>query len=350
MEILKIRNILTGKWTSIPAIKGDKGEKGDKGDKGDPGPTGATGPAGIDGANGKDGAQGERGPQGIQGEKGDKGDKGDPGPVGPTGPAGTDGANGHSPVITIIDGIWYIDGVSTGIEAVGPQGPIGPKGDTGAQGPKGDIGETGPKGDTGPQGPQGEPGPAGTGTTVSVSNTGTSEEDISYITVNGEEKRIAPTRNELNISFTNEKITDRNDARNLCENYKNYDKIYLVKTNDDNTKTYYEVISCCFDHKLGKSNFYNIVAVNVESNSGPFRMEYYLIYQSYSLHADIGITSIAEKYVVPKPYTAGDNITIENNVISANITAPTYTAGAGISISPDGVISLSLTNADEVSY
>ena len=30
--------------------------------------------------------------------------------------------------------------------------------------------------------------------------------------------------------------------------------------------------------------------------------------------------------------------------------APTYTAGAGISISPDGVISLSLTNADEVSY
>ena len=30
--------------------------------------------------------------------------------------------------------------------------------------------------------------------------------------------------------------------------------------------------------------------------------------------------------------------------------APTYTAGTGISISPDGVISLSLTNADEVSY
>ena len=47
---------------------------------------------------------------------------------------------------------------------------------------------------------------------------------------------------------------------------------------------------------------------------------------------------------------AGDNITIEDNVISANITAPTYTAGAGISISSDGVISLSLTNADEVSY
>ena len=46
----------------------------------------------------------------------------------------------------------------------------------------------------------------------------------------------------------------------------------------------------------------------------------------------------------------GDNITIEDNVISASAPAPTYTAGAGISISPDGVISLSLTNADEVSY
>ena len=47
---------------------------------------------------------------------------------------------------------------------------------------------------------------------------------------------------------------------------------------------------------------------------------------------------------------AGDNITIKDNVISASTSAPTYTAGAGISISPDGVISLSLTNADEVSY
>ena len=137
MEILKIRNRLTGKWASIPAIKCDKGDKGDKGD------TGSTGPAG------------------------------------PTGPAGTDGVDGHSPVITIIDGIWYIDGVSTGIGAVGPQGPQGiqgEKGNTGAQGPKGDTGETGPKGDTGAQGPQGEPGtPAPTytaGAGISISPDG----------------------------------------------------------------------------------------------------------------------------------------------------------------------------------
>ena len=43
MEILKIRNKLTGKWASIPAIKGDKGEKGEKGDKGDKGDTGESG-------------------------------------------------------------------------------------------------------------------------------------------------------------------------------------------------------------------------------------------------------------------------------------------------------------------
>ena len=49
MEILKIRNILTGKWTSIPAIKGDKGEKGDKGDKGDKGEPGPQGPKGEPG-------------------------------------------------------------------------------------------------------------------------------------------------------------------------------------------------------------------------------------------------------------------------------------------------------------
>ena len=52
MEILKIRNKLTGKWASIPAIKGDKGEKGDKGDKGEKGDKGDTGPQGPQGEPG----------------------------------------------------------------------------------------------------------------------------------------------------------------------------------------------------------------------------------------------------------------------------------------------------------
>lgn len=55
-------------------------------------------------------------------------------------------------------------------QVVGPQGPAGAKGDTGARGPqglKGDTGPQGPKGatgpvgDTGPQGPKGATGPRG---------------------------------------------------------------------------------------------------------------------------------------------------------------------------------------------
>ena len=107
-----------------------------------------------------------QGPQGIQGEKGDTGDtgpqgiQGETGPVGPAGPQGPKGNTG----------------------ARGPRGEIGPKGDTGSpgpkgdaftyddftaeqlaelKGPKGDTGETGPRGDTGPQGPKGDTGDTG---------------------------------------------------------------------------------------------------------------------------------------------------------------------------------------------
>lgn len=66
--------------------------------------------------------------------------------------------NGATPVITIKDGIWYINGVSTGQEAQGEQGPQGEKGDKGDKGDKGEQGKVGPMG---PQGPQGEQGPIG---------------------------------------------------------------------------------------------------------------------------------------------------------------------------------------------
>ena len=45
--------------------------------------------------------------------------------------------------------------------AVGPPGPIGPKGDVGPVGPKGDIGPPGGPGPQGIQGAQGDPGPQG---------------------------------------------------------------------------------------------------------------------------------------------------------------------------------------------
>ena len=50
------------------------------------------------------GANGEQGIQGIQGEKGE---------------------DGHSPIITIQNGKWYIDGVDSGVVAEGIKGDTG---------------------------------------------------------------------------------------------------------------------------------------------------------------------------------------------------------------------------------
>ena len=62
---------------------------------------------------------GAQGIQGIQGEKGDKGDKGE---------------DGHTPIITIQNGNWYIDGVDTGVSAVGGSGSTGEMGVVGETG------------------------------------------------------------------------------------------------------------------------------------------------------------------------------------------------------------------------
>ena len=70
----------------LATIKGEKGEKGENGDIGSQGP------------------QGEQGIQGIQGEP---------------------GKDGHTPVITIVDGYWYIDGIDTGVKAKGEDGSDG---------------------------------------------------------------------------------------------------------------------------------------------------------------------------------------------------------------------------------
>ncbi len=66
--------------------------------------------------NGKDGSQG------IQGVKGE---------------------DGHTPVITIVEGYWYVDGINTNVRAEGLKGDKGDKGDTGE---KGETGATGADG------------------------------------------------------------------------------------------------------------------------------------------------------------------------------------------------------------
>ena len=54
--------------------------------------------------NGEDGEKGEQGIQGIQGQP---------------------GKDGHTPVITIVDGYWYIDGVNSNVKAEGIKGDAG---------------------------------------------------------------------------------------------------------------------------------------------------------------------------------------------------------------------------------
>ena len=85
----------------------------------------------------------------TNGEKGDKGDQGI------QGIQGVKGADGHTPVITIQNGYWYIDGVNTNQAAQGPQGDKGDTGATGATGAQGPQGEKGDKGDTGAVGADG---------------------------------------------------------------------------------------------------------------------------------------------------------------------------------------------------
>lgn len=60
----------------------------------------------------------------TNGEKGDKGDQGE------QGIQGVPGKDGHTPVITIVDGYWHIDGVNTNILAVGANGEDGKDGVT----------------------------------------------------------------------------------------------------------------------------------------------------------------------------------------------------------------------------
>ena len=73
----------------LASLVGPKGEIGPKGIPGDKGEKGEPGAKGADGVNGRDGAQGPRGPQGIQGEKGE------PGAQGPKGEKGDPGINGR---------------------------------------------------------------------------------------------------------------------------------------------------------------------------------------------------------------------------------------------------------------
>ena len=169
--------------------------------------------------NGADGAQGQQGIQGIQGEQGE---------------------DGHTPVITIQNGKWYIDGVDTGVLAEGLKGETGNGissiAKTKTEGlvdtytitfTNGDIstftvtnGATGAQGEQGIQGIQGEKGDDGHTPVITIQNgqwyidgvdSGKSAEGVKGDTGNGISS-IAKTNTEglvdtYTITFTNGETT-----------------------------------------------------------------------------------------------------------------------------------------------
>jgi Collagen triple helix repeat (20 copies) len=103
---------------------------------------------------------GPEGPKGAKGETGAVGAKGDTGPAGAKGETGLMGPEGPAGAM----GKTGSAGAKGEPGAMGPEGPKGAKGETGATGAKGDPGPTGltgAKGATGLTGPPGLTGPAG---------------------------------------------------------------------------------------------------------------------------------------------------------------------------------------------
>jgi hypothetical protein len=109
------------------------------------------------------GPQGDIGPKGETGLAGPQGLTGDTGPTGATGPAGPTGATGANGA----------QGPKGDTGSTGTQGFLGDTGATGPQGAKGEIGETGATGATGAQGAKGDTGITGaTGTVGATGATG----------------------------------------------------------------------------------------------------------------------------------------------------------------------------------
>lgn len=97
------------------------------------------------------------GPTGPQGSRGATGAVGPTGPQGETGPTGATGSRGA----TGATGPQGSRGATGAVGPTGPQGAAGAKGATGATGPQGPQGSRGATGATGPTGPQGSRGATG---------------------------------------------------------------------------------------------------------------------------------------------------------------------------------------------
>lgn len=236
------------------------------------------------------------------GPKGDKGDKGDTGQTGPQGPKGDAATVAVGSTTTLAVGqdatVENVGSIYNAVLNFGiPQGPQGP------QGAKGDKGDTGAQGETGPRGPQGE---RGTNATVYVGTTTTTNP--------GTQARVYNSGTDSNAVLNFE--IPRGDVGPMPT---------IAQTTGQSTT---EVMS-----QKATTDALNTKQATISSSN--------------KLSADLVTdTSTTNKFVTASDkttwnakqnaLTAGDNITISGDTISATDT--TYTAGNNIDIT-DGVIS-----------
>ncbi len=279
-------------------LQGPQGPKGDKGEKGEQGPQGEKGERGEQGLKGDTGATGATGPRGLQGEKGEKGDKGETGSQGPIGLTG----------------------------ATGPQGP---KGETGATGEKGDTGATGPRGEKGEKGDTGNgiantqlistvgldktyritytdgstfdyvvsDGANGQGGEIDTSNLVTKQEFTSGLNTKQDKGDYALKSDIPDVSdfATKEELDEKADVQSPSIYSANLSTPSLRGDSGSNDYHYPRRINV-------KSNYIDIVAYG---NAQQYGTELRVEGKPVALKSDV-VT-----------YTAGENITIENGVISA---------------------------------
>lgn len=369
------------------------GPMGPEGPRGEQGPQGIQGIQGIQGEQGPQGETGPQGEQGTQGERGPKGDTGEQGPKGETGETGPKGDKGDK----------------------GDTGEQGPKGDTGAtgpQGPRGIQGEQGPQGPVGPQGPKGDkgdPGSAGSytaGANIQIVNDVISATDTTYTAgagidiTNGVISNTQTSAEWGNISGDIEDQTDLQDALDAKQdlitsenpidaediiglssvatsgNYNDLldtptiptatsdltnDSGFITSSYHDSTKQ--DVINA--SNKLSAQYVSGLATVattgdyddlidkptiptatsDLTNDSGFITNAYHDATKQDILTAGANI-SISNNTISATDtiYTAGSNVQISNGVISATDT--TYTAGAGINISNQNVISTDSLSGD----
>ena len=235
------------------------------------------------------------------------------GTVGPRGPQGLQGPVGYvfTPSVNEDGDIsWTNDGDLPNPETMNIRGPQGIQG---IQGPQGIQGETGPQGEQGPQGIQGERGPQGpTGPQGEQGQVGPQG-------IQGPAGAQGPSGND---GITPDVIiTSITGGHNVAFRYGGAGSLDPRNTDVD--------IMDGVQGQQGPQGIQGIQGPKGDTgDTGP--------------QGPKGDTGATGPQGPAGTYTAGSNIQISNDVISATDT--TYTAGTGISISAQNVISASGTN------